>query len=79
MSLDAVLGILFKFTGTFAQFTSGNNQLLNLLGAFKNIQDFGIARPFFQQFIFVIAHSGGQFYTLQGNFIPDTASFGFGN
>lgn len=47
--------LLLQFSGAFTQHATSNNELLNLLRAFEDVENLGIARPLLQQLIFAIA------------------------
>jgi len=40
---------------------------LDLLGAFEDVEDFGVSGPLFQEVVFGVAEGAGQFYAAQGD------------
>src|SRR5699024_455531 len=49
-----------QFARTFAEQAAGDDQQLNLLRAFEDVQDLGIPRPFLQQAVFGIGFGAAQ-------------------
>lgn len=55
----------------------GDDQLLDLLGIFEDVDDFGISGQFFQQIVFGVVQFVVQCYVLECYFVVYVFGFGF--
>src|SRR5690625_7240058 len=60
---------LAQLGGIQAQEPASHNELLNLMGAFEDVQDLGIASPFLQELILAVTQRANELHTAQGDVV----------